>query len=33
MFNDRLVWSDAKMVAQLRMRGLVTRIYGPAVRP
>lgn len=31
MFNERLVWSDPHMIAQMRMRGLVQRIYAPQV--
>lgn len=32
MFNERLVWNDPHVIAQLRMRGLVQRIYAPQVR-
>ena len=32
MFNERLVWKDPEMVAQMRMRGLIERIYTPQVR-
>ena len=32
MFNERLVWRDPHVIAQLRMRGLVQRIYAPQVR-
>ena len=32
MFNERLVWNDSALTAQMRMRGLVQRVYAPQVR-
>lgn len=31
MFNERLVWDDPKLIAQMRMKGLLQRIYAPSV--
>jgi hypothetical protein len=33
MFVERLVWNDAHLIAQMRMRGLVQRIYAPQACP
>lgn len=33
MFRERLVWENPSDIALLRSKGLLTRIYGPQVRP